>query len=163
MKKNQHYHWPKPDNPKEWNPQTKNLIPFISCTCRLKMEKNNTHQQDENPNIKTKTPSPPPVQKANDSGFKHMVLISWWHSSYWQALLCTNPETNVLQKHITAMKAFGQAFHTPLVSSCCHQRNFEMPADCVIVIHLGHWTGCQMHSGCHYSVGHIQVIKGDQY
>lgn len=59
------------------------------------------------------------------------------------------------------MKAFRQACHTLLVSSHRHQHNFsEMPTDYAITVHV-HWTGCQIDSGCQYSVGHIQVTKDD--
>lgn len=54
VKKNQHYHWPKPDNPMEWNPQTNPIhIPHLQIKKRT-----NTHQWYENPYSKNKrTPS----------------------------------------------------------------------------------------------------------
>lgn len=68
MNKNQHYHWPKPYNPKEWNPQTKNLIPFISCTRRLK-EKKYTSAGWKSFLFKTKTPQ--------RKGLMTQVLNTW--------------------------------------------------------------------------------------
>lgn len=99
MKKNQHYHWPKPYNPKDWNPPPKNLIPFMSCICRLKK-----CRRDENPYLKTKAPPAlythkhTPSKRLMSTGFKHMVITCRLHSS-WQSLLWMN---------ITAMKAAGR-------------------------------------------------------
>lgn len=85
-----------------------------------------------------KTKAPLPLLKANDSGIKHMVLILW-DSPDWHVLLCINPGTNVLQTHITAMRAFRQPCHMLIVSSHRHQCRFlEKHVDCGITVHKAH-------------------------